>query len=238
MKQKLEKLMYMGFGALIVLIGYSLGTNQSDNVNAQTESSIVEEIVCRQLKVVDEQGKTVAFLGKKENDFDFRHVLNIYNTKGKTVFSAGTTIFKEDDTKGGSAVNNISGDSGTVFVLDRDGKTSIALMTNALGGNVSVSGPDDKTKAHLMTNALGGRISVSGPDDKTEVRLSAYEDDGKVEVKKQDGGSSQLFTNEYGGGLAIFNKTGENVGQFSVGDRGGGVITTRDKHGYRTGSVP
>ena len=217
MKQKLEKLMYMGFGALIALIGYNLGTNQSDNVNAQTEFSIVEEIVCRQLKVVDEQGKTVAFLGKKEDDFDFRHVLNIYNRKGKAVFSAGTTIFKEDGTKGRSAVNNISGDSGTVFVWDREGKIGIALMTNALGGNVSVSGPDDKTKAHLMTNALGGNVSVSGPDDKTEVRLSAYEDDGEVAVSKKNGGSSQLFTNKYGGGLAIFNKAGENVGTIQCG---------------------
>ena len=238
MKQKLEKLMYMGFGALIVLIGYSLGTNQSDHVNAQTESSVVEEIVCRQLKIVDEQGKTVAFLGKKGNDFDFRHVLNIYNTKGKAVFSAGTTIFKEDGTKGVSAVKDLSDDFGTVYVRGRDGETSIALMTNVFGGNVSVSGPDDKTKARLSTSAIGGRISVSGPDGKTEVRLFTREDDGYVSVRKKGGGSSQLFTNEYGGGMAIFNKADENVGQFSVGDKGGGVIITKDKHGYRTGSVP
>ena len=42
MKQKLKKLMYMGFGALIALIGYSLGTNQSEKVIAQTERSVLE----------------------------------------------------------------------------------------------------------------------------------------------------------------------------------------------------
>ena len=61
---------------------------------------------------------------------------------------------------------------------------------------------------------------------------------GVVVAKGKDGGSAALSNNKYGGVMAIFNKGGENVLQASVGDTGGGIITTKDKLGYRTGGLP
>jgi hypothetical protein len=55
---------------------------------------------------------------------------------------------------------------------------------------------------------------------------------------KDHKGSIQLDADKYGGRMAIFNKGRQNVLQASVGDTGGGIITTRDKHGYRTGRLP
>ena len=66
MKQKLVKVMYMGFGAFIALTGYMFGT-MNDNLNAQqTKPSVIDEIVVQKLQVVDVQGNTIAVLGKKD----------------------------------------------------------------------------------------------------------------------------------------------------------------------------
>ena len=44
--------------------------------------------------------------------------------------------------------------------------------------------------------------------------------------------------NENGGLMAIYNKGAENVLEASVADAGGGIITTQDKDGNRTGRLP
>ena len=66
---------------------------------------------------------------------------------------------------------------------------------------------------------------------------SPKKDSLQVRAKDQKG-SIQLGTNKYGGAMVIFNKGSQDVLQASVGDMGGGIITTRDKHGYRTGRLP
>ena len=66
MKQRiLERLVFFGLGVLVVVISYSVGAFQSKSVSAQTGFPIIEEVVCRRLRVVDELGRPVAILGKK-----------------------------------------------------------------------------------------------------------------------------------------------------------------------------
>lgn len=50
MKQKLEKVLYMGLGAVIVLISFGLGTIQNDSVDAQFDSQADRESRIRQLR--------------------------------------------------------------------------------------------------------------------------------------------------------------------------------------------
>ena len=82
--------MYMGFGALIALIGYSLGTSQSGNVNAQTQSAVLEEIACRQLKVVNKAGISVATMAADEDG----GIMTIHDNAGNVV--AGMAADEED----------------------------------------------------------------------------------------------------------------------------------------------
>lgn len=78
-------------------------------------------------------------------------------------------------------------------------------------------GREDQRLRLAMTDEFGGTVLIAG--------------EGKQ-------GSVLLSTDEYGGGIAIFNNAGKIVGQFSVSDIGSGLLNTRDKHGYKTGSVP
>ena len=68
--------------------------------------------------------------------------------------------------------------------------------------------------------------------------LIAFEG-GSVEVTDAtDRRKAMLHLDDYGGGMAIFNKSGENVLQTSVNNAGDGVIFTWDQFGDVTGGFP
>jgi len=101
-------------------------------------------------------------------------------------------------------------------VVDNDGKVGVVLRNDKLGGGVYAFGKDGKSSAALYNDEYGGGVGAFG----------------------KGGGKASLRNTEYGGSMSLFNKAAENVLQASVGDTGGGVIETRDKHGYRTGDLP
>ena len=76
----------MGLGCFFTIVGYILATLSSD-VTAQSESTIVDEIVCRKLKVVDHQDRTVAVL---DGSLFSNDTFSIYNTSGNRVVRIGT----------------------------------------------------------------------------------------------------------------------------------------------------
>ncbi|MDE0018958.1 MAG: hypothetical protein OXU51_22450 [Candidatus Poribacteria bacterium] len=122
MKRKLEKFMYMGFGALIALIGYSLGTNQSDNVNAQTEPAVLEEIICRELKVVNEAGIPVAIMLANKDGGSM--VIN--NNAGNPV-----ATMLANDNGGRMAINNNTSKLVAIVLANKDGGGGMVIYNNA-----------------------------------------------------------------------------------------------------------
>lgn len=221
MKKTLERLAYIGLGCLLTLIGYNFGTMQSSSIHAQSESkpTVVEEIVCRRLRIVDTQGNTVV-IGDGDQ---FLHKLKLVDAQDNTLVGLGT--------------NGYGG--GLISVKDPEEiGGAVSIFTDNSGGRVSVLGKDRRNEVRLRISDFGGNLSVQGKDGKTGAELSIGAESGFVSAHDKDGGVAQLFVNEYGGGVAIFNKGGKNVGQFSVGDRGDGIIRLRDKFGYRTGNLP
>ena len=101
-------------------------------------------------------------------------------------------------------------------VYDRTGKSVIALGQNANGGLVAVFGKEGKSRASLGIDTDGGVVDVFG----------------------KEGGQALLLTDKNGGTIATFNKDNRNVLQIGVTHTGGGVINTKDKFGYTTGSLP
>ena len=57
-----QKLGYMALGALILAIGITIGQCITPNIEAQ-QNGVFDEITCRQLTVVDENGKMAIGLG-------------------------------------------------------------------------------------------------------------------------------------------------------------------------------
>ena len=100
-------------------------------------------------------------------------------------------------------------------VVDDEGTLSVILINTEDGGYVAAYGKDDG-RAFLHNDEHGGIVAAKG----------------------KDGGGAQLSINEHGGAMAVWNKGGKNVLQADVGDMGEGIITTKDKLGYRTGSLP
>ena len=102
-------------------------------------------------------------------------------------------------------------------VVDEEGKRAVLLRTNKHDGIVAAYGKGGETSATLGNDKYGGYVYVKGKDDESWATLGI------------DG---------YGGQMALYNKGGEKVLQASAADDGGGIITIKDKHGYRTGRLP
>ena len=79
-----QKLAYMAIGCVFTLAGYFLAILGTGGVNPQNASAqasdkqIIDEIVCRKLRVVNPEDKTVALLADNAGG-----VLYIYNAAGK-----------------------------------------------------------------------------------------------------------------------------------------------------------
>ena len=63
-----QKLAYMALGCLFTIIGYTLASLSGNPVDAQSqrdksEPTIIDEIVCRTLRVVNDDGKTAVNIG-------------------------------------------------------------------------------------------------------------------------------------------------------------------------------
>ena len=106
-----QKLAYMALGCLFTIIGYTLASLSGNPVNAQSqrdksEPTIIDEIVCRQLQVVNADGETVVeikdalggFIGVKRPNgkaavligaaFDGGSI-DLFNKGGKRIVQAG-----------------------------------------------------------------------------------------------------------------------------------------------------
>lgn len=182
-QQTLERLVFFGLGALVVFIGYGFGTFQSKSVNAQTASPVIEEIVCRRLRVVDELGKTVAILGKKSSDSGRVRILEIFNSSLNSVFLVGHNPNKDgvvyivgdgflsgaehrgvylgvDDKGGVVQVSRNDGPTAQMSIAEYGG--AVAVFNNA-GKNVGHFGVTDRGHGALQTKDKFGNIEAEVP---------------------------------------------------------------------------
>ena len=106
-----QKLAYMALGCLFTIIGYILASLSGNPVDAQSqkdksEPTVIDEIVCRKLRVVNDDGETVVgitdvlggFIGVKLPNgkavvlisaaFDGGSI-DLFNKGGKNVLKAG-----------------------------------------------------------------------------------------------------------------------------------------------------
>ena len=186
-----QKLTYMALGCLFTLIGYTLAT-LTTNVTAQTEPTIVDEIVCRKLRVVDAQDRTVAILATD----DIYDVLSIYSKQGHEVIEIGR------DAHGGYiVVNHRSGQraatmaigdeskEGFIHVEAKDGGGGVQLSTGKNGGGILMGDQQNKSKIQLEFNEYGGGIAIFNKGGENVIQASVGDRGGGVISTKDKHGS-------------------------------------------------
>ena len=114
-------------------------------------------------------------------------------------------------------------------------------ISASAGGYMGVYPPDGSKPLILIgADTLGSFLKMSR-DSKEVISMGTtpVSSEGFIQIKRKDQtGSVQLGGDEYGGSMEIFNNAGKNVFRAAVSDIGGGIITTNDKHGYKTGHLP
>ena len=129
----------MFLGAVIMLIGLAVGTIVSPPLGAQ-RNGVFDEILCKRLTVVDEDGNKAIILGSIE----------------------GLNVVIVLDKQGEKAITLESFESGnSVVVLNKQGKEAVELTDTEYGGRVSVYNNQGKNRVAMGVNEYGnGAVST------------------------------------------------------------------------------
>ena len=140
-----HKLGYMCIGCLFTILGYILASLGGITTHAQQEKQVLDEIVCRHLKVVNKEGTTVAgILATEDGNGD----ITVYNKAGKGVVSITTTF-----ENGGLVVKNAEGNGAAVIhATTGGGRMSVA---NAASHIVVRIGADKDGNGEIRTDKGG-----------------------------------------------------------------------------------
>ena len=244
-----QKLAYMAIGCVFTLAGYFLATLGSREFNLRTASGqdntkqVIDEIVCRNLKIVNDQGNTVVSLEPVLNGGS----LSIYNDAGKNVVSASPL--------------SLDG-NGNLLVCDKDGIPVSGMFADNTGGSISIlkiqnervkevatlSGdeivcqklrvvnPDGKTIAILgeSLTGSGGYLYINNTNDKLVAGIGvSHRNGGVLSIRNKNGKPIAALSASVVDGalLTLRNKNGEPFAYMSEDENGNGVIKTYDKLG-------
>ena len=103
-----------------------------------------------------------------------------------------------------------------------------------LAGYILASLANDTVVQSGARDVIFGEIAcrelaiINGEGNKSVVLNTPEYAAGHVIVFGKDGGAAQLDNNEDGGAMPVFNKAGESVLQVGVGNRGEGIIKTKN----------
>jgi hypothetical protein len=236
-----EKLCYIALGGALMLVGMLSTHLISPNVTAQQD--VLGEIKVTKLTVVNKDGNPVVDLGTHEDGNGYVLVTgaviatNKANDGASMLIGGAVVIQNHNNTPVASMGTNEHG-GGYVTIYDDNGKSAASMGMTEDGGQVRVT---DKMGGVVLleTDEHGGAVAIYDHNQNPAILLSNTEHGSGVSIYDHNQNPAILLSNtEHGGGLTIFNKGQQDILQAGVGDMGGGIITTRDKNGYRTGSLP
>ena len=241
-----QKLAYMAIGCVFTLAGYFLATLGSGGFNLQTTpgqdntKQVIDEIVCRKLKIVNDQDNIVVSLEPVVKGGS----LSIYNDAGKNVVSASTL--------------SLDG-NGKLLVYDKDGIPVSGMFADNTGGSISIlkiqnerikevatlSGdeivcrklrvvsPEGKTIAILgeSLTGSGGYLYINNTNDKLVAGIGvSHRNSGLLSIRNKNGKPiAALSASVVDGALfTLRNKNGKPIAYLSEDENGNGVIKTYD----------
>ena len=240
-----QKLAYMAIGCLFTLAGYFLATLGTGGFNPQNASAqdntkqVIDEIVCRKLKIVNDQGNTVVSLEPVVNGGS----LSIYNDAGKDVVSAGTLFdghgnLKIYDKEGipvsGMFADNTGGSISILKILNERVEEVATLSGDEIVcRKLRVVNPEGKTIAILgeSLTGSGGALYINNIDDKLVAGIGvSHRNSGFLSIRNKNGKQIAALSASVVDGalLTLRNKNGEPFAYLSEDENGNGVIKTYD----------
>ena len=148
-----QKLGYMALGAGILALGITIGQLITPNIEAQ-QNGVFNEITCRQLTVVDQNGKTAIGLNSNE----LGNGIGIYDQNGIKAIGLNS------DWLGNAisiSVQNEKMEIGKMGI----GKTAIWLSSKESGSFISISDPNGKKSFDFNAYTVRNELSVHNKSD-------------------------------------------------------------------------
>ena len=225
------------------------------------------EIRCQKLTIVDANGNTLLDLGSNTLGDSGRVSVfgggdvSIYEGNGELRARLGIVDARYSRQTDDGSWEPIR--SGHMSIHGADGKILASLGSGLRGGDVTIRGQNGKILASLNGDVRGGTVNIHDRIGESRLQLSVTDQGGGV-VRVNHGGwqsnnkvvlhaiprggvvtvigndrrAVRLNIDDYGGGMAIFSKSGKNVLQTSVNNMGGGFISVWDQFGDIMGGFP
>ena len=202
-----QKLTYMLIGCLFTLAGFVISTltNTPTHVQAQDEK-VIDEVVCKKLKIVNDLGKTVAEL---DLSGELGGSLKIYNKVGGLAAKLDASVFG-----GNLELQNPVGENSMELNLfhglkikNDQGKTTVDLGNNLLTecGYLKVYNKDGRLAMKLESDRFGGaELAIYSGIGKGGV----YFHDSGVYIDNKDAKTVAALKTD---GLSIYNEDGMKI---------------------------
>lgn len=227
----------MLIGSLFTLAGYMLailttGGLTPQNATAQPDTQVIDEIICKRLRVVDADGKPSVVVQSSFNDGGR---IRIYNKQRDVGVGIG---------------------SDTIYLQNINGKESIAISAHVIGGHIRVRNNKGNVAIDIAGFDTGGEIGIYNETKNTIARLGVAESQGGLLTIYNEAGKlgSEISADAFGGAfrlynekekigvniytlvgsiLSMYNEAGKSVVSIGADDNGNGVIQSY-KGGWRT----
>ena len=182
-------------GVLATVLFFTIvGAKSKNNANFDT-------ITAKSIKIVNPEGKTVAFLGS----FKGKGLLDICNEEGKHVVRLISI-------KGG----------GVLDILNKEGKCIAGLGTGVIGGGgvLGLLNKEGKPVVGLSSEKEGGELNILNKEGKAVVRIGSLEEGGALEIYNKYGKevATVQADKKSDGGIFLFDRYG-NLGWTKTGKK-------------------
>ena len=207
------------------------------------ERTVVSEIVCQKIRLVDSQGDTVAVLGteKTEETESPNPTFQMYNAEGLAALklsvdsqgAGSVVVFNKHEKPAVTVLVDSEDDSGEIIVW-REGKPVAQIDSDADGGRVSVnSTKDENSGVTVGVNSDGdsGEIIV-WREGKPVVGVNSDADGGRVSVnsaKDANSGVAVRMSSDGDSGDIVVWRDGEIAASVSSDADGGRVSVNSTK---------
>ena len=212
-----QKFGYTILGAVIMAVGIGIGAIISPSLTAQS-NGVFDEIVCRKLTVVNEEGTEKIVLEENLLGGEIR----IYNMKNNPTFRV------------------TSGIGGMLDLCDIEGKLTVRIYGSS--GAVVLHGPPypEGDRRYIGTEygvfsieEHGGHIKLRNNEGKVAGSLGVGERGGYVQIQdKNEKEMGTLYVGEHGGIIKVLGKEGTfNNFAFMSANKEGSDMSVRGKQG-------
>ena len=203
MKNVSTKIAYMVIGSLLTLIGYHFGNVDNNTASAQKDDSIVDEIQCRRLVVVGNDGTTRIDLGTEILDGVETGYVNVIR-EGKLL---STTI--GSDTNGGSIA---------IFNRDSNQELPVVLIgiTEKGHGIVATSDKDGQFRDSVHSSPEE-EVFFQGTTRRINKKYITAVDDSRPDLKIFEAGPTKTLRK--GDKIPSFNNDDCSLIMFTSWDR-------------------